>query len=149
MLGIGFLPRKMIDHAWEWAEKRGKKRKNAVHGEEEICFVLDDGFLLRDEHGQSLGMEGSFQLEARFQLLTCLCIRLQPSVHILSLPLFSFLRRTLMQTCWMGLGLTPPPQVMLRPLLCATRHARKSCLPRMKQLGLDRHRSSFLVIMEN
>ena len=140
---------KMIDHAWEWAEKRGKKRKNAVHGEEEICFVLDDEFLLRDEHGQSLGMEGSFQLEARFQLLTCLCIRLQPSVHILSLPLFSFLRRTLMQTCWMGLGLTPPPQVMLRPLLCATRHARKICLPRMKQLGLDRHRSSFLVIMEN
>lgn len=39
--------RRMIDNAWEWAEKHHKKRKNPVHQEEEICFVLDDEFLFR------------------------------------------------------------------------------------------------------
>ncbi|CAK9110753.1 Uncharacterized protein SCF082_LOCUS51432 [Durusdinium trenchii] len=53
----------MIQTAWEWAEKRGKKRKNPVHGEEEICFVLDDEFLLREERGQSLSASGSFEME--------------------------------------------------------------------------------------
>ena len=36
----------MADNAFEWAEKHHKKRRNAVHGEEEIALVLDDEFMV-------------------------------------------------------------------------------------------------------
>lgn len=52
-----------MDNAWEWAEKHNKKRKNQVHGEEEICFVLDDEFLFRAESGESMSLQGSFELQ--------------------------------------------------------------------------------------
>lgn len=55
--------RKMLDTAWEWADKHHKKRRNAVHGEEEICCILDDEFLFRAENGESMSMNGQFSLE--------------------------------------------------------------------------------------
>ena len=64
ILGLNmFHPGRMLDNAWDWAEKHHKKRKNPVHGEEEICFVLDDEFLFRAENGQSMTMHGEFSLE--------------------------------------------------------------------------------------
>lgn len=53
----------MLDSAWEWADKHNKKRKNSVHGEEEICFILDDEFLFRAESGESMTQSGEFSLE--------------------------------------------------------------------------------------
>ena len=59
-------PRKMMDTAWDWAERAHKKRRNPVHGEEEICFVLDDEFLFRKENGESMTQTGEFELEEWF-----------------------------------------------------------------------------------
>lgn len=58
----------MIDNAWEWADKHHKKRRNAVHGEEEVAIILDDEFLFRTENGEKLSQEGQFQLEDRYRV---------------------------------------------------------------------------------
>ncbi|CAK9002404.1 unnamed protein product [Durusdinium trenchii] len=55
--------RKMLDAAWDWAERHHKKRKNPVHGEEEIGIVLDDEFLFRTEKGEGMSQQGDFDLE--------------------------------------------------------------------------------------
>ena len=59
-------PRKMMDTAWDWAERAHKKRRNPVHGEEEICFVLDDEFLFRKENGESMTQLGSSNWRSGF-----------------------------------------------------------------------------------
>lgn len=82
----------MCDNAWEWARKRNKLRVNEVHGEEEICFVLDDEFLLREERGQRRDVEGTFELEDR-------------SPACAQVYIYVFDCRTLMLICWMMLCL--------------------------------------------
>ena len=54
----------MIQNAWEWADqKAGRKRRNEIHGEEEIRFVLHETFEFLDEEGEQALQEGSFDIE--------------------------------------------------------------------------------------
>ena len=56
----------MADNAFEWAEKHHKKRRNAVHGEDEIALVLDDEFMFSTEYGENMEMHADFTLEECF-----------------------------------------------------------------------------------
>ena len=56
--------RKMISNAWAWADQKpGRKRKNPVHGEEEIRFVLHDTFEFLDEEAEQTMLEGGVEVE--------------------------------------------------------------------------------------
>ena len=63
----------MLDNAWEWADKHHRKRKNAVHGEEEIGIILDDEFLFRAESGERMGQSMEFGLEDSIALTPNVC----------------------------------------------------------------------------
>lgn len=143
----------MIQTAWEWAEKRGKKRKNPVHGEEEICFVLDDEFLLREERGQSLSASGSFEMEDRY------CTRRRMNIPAYDHPttwyayMYEFdmvgveLCRILTLTCWMALLCQKLPSMLMTLLiLLLTKCVDMKTGTRMKQHALARLLSSFLMI---
>ena len=57
----------MIANAWAWADQQaGRKRRNEIHGEEEIRMVLRDTFEFLDEEGESIGQEGSILMEDYF-----------------------------------------------------------------------------------
>ena len=56
-------PRKMIDHAWNWAELNGKLRHNDVHGEEEAKLVLDETFMFSNKRGQGVTQEKAMVVE--------------------------------------------------------------------------------------
>ena len=53
----------MIDHAWEYAAKNAKLRKNEQHGEEEIKIVLDDTFFLKEEQGEATHESTAHEVE--------------------------------------------------------------------------------------
>ena len=56
--------RRMIANAWAWADQKpGRKRKNPIHGEEEIRFVLHDIFEFLDEEAELASMEGKIDME--------------------------------------------------------------------------------------
>ncbi|CAK8990416.1 unnamed protein product, partial [Durusdinium trenchii] len=49
----------MIQKAWQWAGAHGRKRKNEIHGEEEIQIVVDDTFDLMDTEIEEKERSGS------------------------------------------------------------------------------------------
>ena len=54
----------MIQNAWNWADQQaGRKRRNPVHGEEEIRFVLNDTFEWMEEEGEEMCQEGGIEME--------------------------------------------------------------------------------------
>lgn len=98
-------PRKMLDAAWDWAERHHKKRKNPVHGEEEIGIVLDDEFLFRTEKGEGMSQQGDFDLEDPTDYTACSPYRLYSRTYFLKNT-----RRTQMVHCSMPTGsLTQQP----------------------------------------
>ena len=54
----------MIQKAWAWAEARGRKRTNDVHGEDEIQIVLDEQFALKNSELEQTERSGSLVVEA-------------------------------------------------------------------------------------
>lgn len=59
------LPRSMIQKAFQWAEANGRKRKNAIHGEDEIQIVLSETFELKDLEIEEQERSGSLVCEER------------------------------------------------------------------------------------
>ena len=54
----------MIANAWGWADmKPGRKRRNPIHGEEEIKLILNDTFEFLDEEADSMMQQGHFDVE--------------------------------------------------------------------------------------
>ena len=49
----------MINSAWQWATKRGRVRKNEVHGEEEIKIVVEELFNLSNTETEEVEQSGS------------------------------------------------------------------------------------------
>ena len=59
----------MISNAWAWSDQQaGRKRKNEVHGEEEIRIVLNDTFEFIDEEAEQLMQQGAFDMEDCFYI---------------------------------------------------------------------------------
>lgn len=54
----------MVDRSWQWAKQRNLWRQNVIHGEEEICIVLDDDtFAYNDEQGFQSSQQGCMEME--------------------------------------------------------------------------------------
>ena len=53
----------MINSAWQWAGKRGKVRKNEVHGEEEIRIVAEEMFKVSNTETEETEQSGSLQVQ--------------------------------------------------------------------------------------
>lgn len=57
----------MVDRSWQWAKQRNLWRQNAIHGEEEICIVLDDTFAYNDEQGFQSSQQGRMEMEDNYK----------------------------------------------------------------------------------
>lgn len=53
----------MISSAWQWASKRGRVRKNEVHGEEEIKIVAEELFKVSNQETEETEQSGSFTVQ--------------------------------------------------------------------------------------
>ena len=53
----------MVQKAFEWAEKNGRKRKNPVHGEEEIRIVLSETFALNNTEIEEREQSGTVEVQ--------------------------------------------------------------------------------------
>ena len=58
-----FGPRKMIDRAFQWADKNGKSRTNAVHGDPEAFLVISDTFCISATDVEENEQAGSIECE--------------------------------------------------------------------------------------
>lgn len=141
----------MLDNAWAWADKHHKKRKNGVHGEEEICCILDDEFLFRAEQGESMSQQGDFQLEERFgNMLFPTTIPENTSASFqVSTPYMhdtshSPPARTLMPPCWTPTSCHQVMQVRVNFWPMQLRRGAMMVLKRMIMSGLIHPPSSFL-----
>ena len=80
------MMRRMITNAWAWADQApGRKRRNEVHGEEEIRFVLHDTFEFLDEQGDEMSQNGAFDMEALYLIpntCTVVVINCSPSLTV-------------------------------------------------------------------
>ena len=59
----------MVDRAWDWARPRNLWRKNSIHGEEEICVVLDDGFAYTDEQGYQSSQRATMEVQDPYKCI--------------------------------------------------------------------------------
>lgn len=55
--------RKMVEHAFQWAETNGKIRTNVQHGELEAKLIIDDTFSFTDKKGEGTDQEKSLLVE--------------------------------------------------------------------------------------
>lgn len=53
----------MVQSAWKWAELNGRKRKNAIHGEEEIQCILTERFEVKNTEKEEFQRVGSMTME--------------------------------------------------------------------------------------
>ena len=63
----------MADNAFIWAAKRGLKRWNEVHGEEEADIPLDMRWAKTNETGSRVDYEGGAELDEIWN--ACICSR--------------------------------------------------------------------------
>ena len=52
-----------MQKAFEWAEKNGRKRKNPVHGEEEIRIALSETFALNNTEIEEREQSGTLEVQ--------------------------------------------------------------------------------------
>lgn len=61
-------PRRMIDHAFEYARSIGKVRKNPQHGELEAKLILDDTFWMNELEGQRTEQSMCVEVEEQSEI---------------------------------------------------------------------------------
>lgn len=53
----------MVQNAFRWAEQCGRKRRNPVHGEEEIQIILSETFEVKNTQREQTERTGSITME--------------------------------------------------------------------------------------
>lgn len=53
----------MVQNAFAWAERHGRKRKNEIHGEYEIQIVLEETFKKEKKYSEQTEQSGTIEVE--------------------------------------------------------------------------------------